>query len=115
MTFAASPSPTVAGNSAQIGDEHRSLIELGRLRSAVVRRRLALLGRGGHLLVQLFDLRLVAERGDHLGEGAAEDSDFVAAIDGRMDGVVAAGNRLRDAGQLLDRMRQTAWRSATTR
>ena len=87
--------------AAQVGHEHGSFVELRRLGRAR-RGGAALLRLGRHLLVQLLELGLIAQRGDHLGEGAAQDAHFVVAIDVRMDRVVAGGDRLRHAGELLD-------------
>ena len=89
----------------EIGDEDRSFVELGRL---ALRRRAGgfpLLGSGRHLLVKLFDLRLVAQSRNHLRERAPEDSDLIFAVDRRVDVVVAARHGLGDARQLLDRTR----------
>src|SRR5204862_7414221 len=40
-------------------------------------------------------------------EGAPEDADFVVALHVGTDAVVAGGHRLRDAGELLDRTRDS--------
>ena len=91
-------------DAAEVGDEHRPLLAL-RLGYALDRHGLALGRLRGHLFVQLFELRLLAQRRDHLRERAAEDPDLVGGLDVGGDVVIAAGDRLRDAGELLDRAR----------
>jgi hypothetical protein len=90
--------------AAQIGHEDRPLIERRRLLRPD-RNGFAFFRARGHLLVQLLELGLVAQRRDHLGERAPEDAHLVGAVDGRVDVVVAGRDRLRESGQLLDRTR----------
>ena len=86
---------------AEIGDQNGPFLEASRLRLSRDDG-FSFLRSCGHLFVQLFQLRFVAQGGDHLGERAAEDSDFVAAIDVGMHAVVACGDRLRDSGEMFD-------------